>query len=214
MKMKKAKVILDRNNKRGGTELRDESQWVQEVLQGNKEAFAFIIDRYKQRIYAFIYRICRNKHDAQDWTQEVFIRAYRYLQSYRQDKPFSAWIYKIAVNTCNTQLQKKKAYTRETIEEIPATNTTDSPEEKIVNCERKKELQQALDQLPEHYRMVIMLRYMDDLSYKEIGEILQLPMTTVQNHLHRARKQLQKHLAGLVQQEGGKVYDLFKTKSS
>lgn len=106
--MKKAKVILDRNNKRGGTELRDESQWVQEVLQGNKEAFAFIIDRYKQRIYAFIYRICRNKHDAQDWTQEVFIRAYRYLQSYRQDKPFSAWIYKIAVNTCNTQLQKRK----------------------------------------------------------------------------------------------------------
>ncbi|GEN33052.1 MULTISPECIES: RNA polymerase sigma factor [Aneurinibacillus] len=166
----------------------EDQEWVAQVLSGSKDAYAHLVNKYKTRVYGLLIGMGASPQDAQDLAQESFIKAYRYLASYNPEKQFSSWLYKIAANSYLDVWRKQKRERMDAQEEEYVDWT--SPEQVYLHKERAHELRAHIARLPEKYRLVLVLRYIDDLSYKEIAEVLELPLPTVQTHLHRAKKKL------------------------
>ncbi|MGC5327667.1 RNA polymerase sigma factor [Brevibacillus sp. SYSU BS000544] len=172
----------------------DDLMWVNQVLQGNKQAYAHLINKYKDKIYYLLVRMGEPPQDAQDVAQECFIKAYHYLHSYDQSRKFSSWLYRIAINHC-LDLKRRKSKTVNLHIELEENTIaeTKSPETIYLTNESKTELSVLVNSLPENYRLVLLLRYIDDLTYKEISEICKLSVNTVQVRLHRAKQMLREH---------------------
>lgn len=170
--------------------MQDDQEWVSQVLRGDKQAYAHLIHKYKDRVYALLLRMVHQPQDAQDLTQECFIKAYRYLHSYDPHRKFSSWLYRIAVNLyLDAKPAKQRQQTQVEIDESLLTDRR-SPETIYLRNENLQELRSRIDRLPEKYRIVVTLRYMDDLTYQEISDILDIPVTNVQVRLHRAKQKL------------------------
>ncbi|MCI1693887.1 RNA polymerase sigma factor [Aneurinibacillus aneurinilyticus] len=185
--------------------MEEEREWVARVLHGDKEAYAHLVNKYKNKVYALLLGMGVAPQDAQDITQESFIKAYRHLATYNQDKKFSSWLYKIAANSCLDAWRKQR---REILDEREEEYIeTASPEHAYLHKEQAQELRKHIDHLPEKYRLVLVLRYIDDLSYKEIAEVLDLPLPTVQTHLHRAKKKLRDALCDT--DAGGNLHEMY-----
>jgi RNA polymerase sigma factor (sigma-70 family) len=186
----------------------EDKEWVSQVLQGNKQAYAHLIDKYKNKIYAVLLRMVHHPQDAQDLTQECFIKAYKYLHSYDSTGTFSAWLYRIAVNLCLDTL-RKQARTPAIQAETDERAITDhkSPETVYLQKESASEVHDLIRELPESYRIVLLLRYINDLSYKEISDVLDLPLHTVQVRLHRAKQKLREHFLSMW--KGEKMHEMF-----
>lgn len=173
--------------------MQDDWELIKQLRQGNKQAYNQIVDRYKGKIYAFLYRMIGNTQDAQDLAQEVFIKAYCKIGDYRPDYSFSAWLFRIATNHCLDEIRKRKRVPAITSDETELIHA-DTPEQLLLIKERNSMLHDQLLSLEEEYRIVLILRHVEHLSYKEIGEMLSLPVTTVQMRLHRAHKKLRQWL--------------------
>jgi RNA polymerase sigma factor (sigma-70 family) len=169
-----------------------EKQWIRRVLEGHKEEYTFLVNRYKNKIYWLLRGMGAEHQDAQDLTQETFIKGYRKLASHDPSKSYAAWLYKIATN------QLKDLRRRTNIEWMsespPDLSTGDNPEEVILQAEHRTELYDLIRQLPTNYRVALLLRYTNDLSYEEISEVLDVPMNKIQNDLYRAKKKLKQLL--------------------
>ncbi|MFD0870797.1 MULTISPECIES: RNA polymerase sigma factor SigW [Paenibacillus] len=171
---------------------------------GDRKAFAELVDLYKDRIYHLAYRMLSQAHAAEDIVQETFLRVYKNLHRYDEKQKFSTWIYRIATNLCIDQLRKRKAnYSLDA--EMPDGEGADwysmlpsddvSPEGQILLSETQQQIRSAIDMLPEKYKSVVILRYLHDLSLQEIGEVLDMPVTTVKTRVHRGREYLRKRLS-------------------
>lgn len=168
--------------------------FIDQVLRGNREAFRSLVERYHGLVYSIAYSMTRNKETAQDTVQETFYRAFRNLSAYNSVYPFGAWVRRIAVNYILDQRKKKKvnavSMTTEDDMTIAISSEELDPRMEQLSGEREQTVLKAIARLPEKYRMILMLRHYEELTYEEIAETLSLPLGTVMTQLHRARNQL------------------------
>lgn len=179
---------------------------IKQVKKGDQNAFAEIVDIYKDKIYQLCYRMLGNSHEAEDIAQEAFIRAYVNINSYDMDKKFSTWLYRIATNLTIDRIRKKKPdYYLDA--EVTGTEGLTMysqvaadvalPEDQVETMELQQMIQKEILKLPDKYRTVIVLKYIDELSLIEISEILDMPIGTVKTRIHRGREALRKQLRHL-----------------
>jgi RNA polymerase sigma-70 factor, ECF subfamily len=176
---------------------------IKQVLKGNQNAFEEIVEIYKDKVFRLCYRMLGNTHESEDAAQETFIRAYVNLNSFNLKLKFSTWLYRIATNLCIDRLRKKKPdyYLDAEIagtegltmySQLPA--DTVLPEKEIESMEIQEQIQKEISKLPEKYRAVIVLKYIEELSLNEISEILEMPLGTVKTRIHRGREALRNQL--------------------
>lgn len=176
---------------------------IKQVKKGDQNAFTEIVELFKDKVYQLCYRMVGNAHDAEDIAQEAFIRAYVNINSYDTNRKFSTWLYRIATNLSIDRLRKRKPdyFLDAEIEgtegltmysQIPSDDL--QPDEAVESLEFQEWVQQEINELPVMYRSVIVLKYIEELSLKEIGDILDLPIGTVKTRIHRGREALRKRL--------------------
>jgi RNA polymerase sigma-70 factor (ECF subfamily) len=185
---------------------------VEEVLKGRKESYALILDRYKTKVYGLLRSMGATSVDAQDLAQETFIKAYCKLPQYRFESSFAAWLYKIAVNTLKDFYRKKIPIPIENAysaleEKEQRKQGANVPERKYLNKELREELRQLLYTLSEQHRLIMVLRYSNDLSYGKIAAIVGVSERKVSNCIYRAKKNLRKQLG----QKGGDSFELLES---
>lgn len=184
--------------------MEEERRWIQEVLSGNKQAYAHIINKYKNPLYATILRMTKNPQDAQDFVQEAFIKVYRQLGKYDETGKFSSWMYRVAINHCMDEFRKKRYKMKQVeINEGHVLNSN-HPEVIFLKKEKSRQLERLIASLPQDERMIILLRYVNELSYSEISELVDIPLSTVRNKLHRAKKKMR----DTINREGGDFHEL------
>ncbi|MFA5535987.1 MAG: sigma-70 family RNA polymerase sigma factor [Bacillota bacterium] len=171
---------------------------IEKTLNGDRIAFGELIEKYQKQIYSLAYRLTNNADDAQDLAQEIFIKVYQVLSKYDQERPFFPWLYRVATNVCYTELRRKPngEVSLEKVIEVGSLIpiSPEQPEEEYVQKETQMLVQQALAELPENYRVPMVLRYLEELSYQEIADAMELPLTTIETRLYRGRILLQKRL--------------------
>ncbi|MFD2446902.1 RNA polymerase sigma factor [Bacillus sp. CGMCC 1.16607] len=179
--------------------MQEEIQWIQEVLAGNKQAYAHIINKYKNQVYASVLRMTKNPQDAQDLVQESFIKVYHQLGKYDATGSFASWLFRVTINHCMDEFRKKSNQIKK--EEMTDETLVNSnyPEVIFLKKEKNRQLERLIATLPEDERIIILLRYVNELSYDEISELVDLPISTVRNKLHRAKKKMRE----TVKREGG-----------
>ncbi|HYK76355.1 MAG TPA: sigma-70 family RNA polymerase sigma factor [Daejeonella sp.] len=169
---------------------------VEKAKTGDQKAYADLMQRYKDSIHFMALKMVNNKDDAMDLTVETFAKAFENLDKYKPDFAFSTWLFRIATNNCIDFIRKKKIHTTsidsmidEEGDERPLQIRADTlnPEETSIKKQQNAQLKEIVDKLPSRYRILIMLRYFDELSYDEIAQQLDLPLGTVKAQLFRAR---------------------------
>jgi RNA polymerase sigma-70 factor (ECF subfamily) len=156
-----------------------------------REAFELLLERYQDKVFRLACGLLRNESQAEDMTQDVFLKIWKALPSYHGAASLSTWIYTIARNTCFTELKRRRPTLSldepdlgEILEKEPGLHVT-SPAEGT-----EMDVDTMLAELPEKYRRVITLFYLEQKSYEEVGAMLGIPMGTVKTFLHRAKKEL------------------------
>ncbi|MGD2134628.1 MAG: sigma-70 family RNA polymerase sigma factor [Gemmatimonadales bacterium] len=176
----------------------DDSQVVAEYLAGRTRAFDELVERYQKRLLNFVYRTIGDRERAEDLIQEVFIRVHRHLHRFDQSKKFSTWIYTIASNLAKNELRNRSRSPLVLFQTIRKNWEADhrplqfeDKHHKPEDLFRKRHLRElvswAVEQLPEHHRMVFVLRELEGKSYEEIAEITECNLGTVKSRLNRAR---------------------------
>jgi RNA polymerase sigma-70 factor (ECF subfamily) len=170
---------------------------------GDRRAFAELVELYKDKIYHLGYRMLNQKQEAEDIVQETFLRVYTNLDRYDENQKFSTWIYRIATNLCIDRLRKRKPkYSIDA--EMTDGEGTDwhamlaskdaGPDEELILSETQSNIREAIQTLPDKYKAVVILRYLHDMSLQEIGDVLDMPVTTIKTRVHRGREFLRKKL--------------------
>lgn len=177
---------------------------VRQALAGSEAAYADLLGRFQRPVFSLIRRMVADSALAEDLAQEVFLKAFRALASFDQERKFSSWLFKIAHNTAIDQLRRKQLDTvaletsnadePDLVSFIPDRNT-ESPETRAHRKDMADALEQALASLRPAYREVVILRFQEGLAYEEIAEITDLPLGTVKTHLYRARHAMARHLS-------------------
>ena len=172
--------------------------------EGNENAYLEIVERFKDRLFMFIYRFVGDADLAEDLVQDTLVKVYTHRHAYREIARFSTWIYTIAGNLARTELRKRKrraTFSMSTLGfgdkdyEVPSRDY--APSETMEGEETEKHIRMALGKLPLHFRTVIILRDVQELSYEEISKIMQIPLGTVKSRVNRARLKLQEILGNL-----------------
>ncbi len=164
--------------------------------RGELEAYGDLVRRYQGSVFNVCYRMLGDPHDAEDLTQETFIRVHSCLDSFDYDRPFIPWARRIAVNLCLNYINRNRRYVLPLDDEFERSVSNErSPERAHEDHERNVSLRQAICLLPAHYRAVIELRHFQELSYLEISKVLNIPLSDVKSHLFRARKSLAQRLS-------------------
>lgn len=184
------------------------------VLKGRTELFSTIIDRYQMKVYSTVYNYTHDQEEARDLTQEVFIKVYNNLQSYKSKASFSTWLYRITVNRCIDWTRKKRLQTvsvlRDGEDETDIYDTiidnSWGPEEMLIKQENAESIKAVVDRLPEIYKTAIILYYFEDFSPQEIADITDIPKRTIETRLFRAKNMLKLKLEEF--RYGGESYGL------
>ncbi|MFK7931043.1 MAG: sigma-70 family RNA polymerase sigma factor [Myxococcota bacterium] len=181
-------------------------EMVMAVREGDTTAYRGLVEKYQTRVYQMVYGMLRNQEDARDTTQDAFVKAYDNLHRFRLEASFYTWIYRIAMNLSIDHLRKKKRRgTTEFDETVASRDGTgaideqhhqDSPSKSLERKQLYARIMDAMQELPEDQRQVILLRELEGLSYKEISDVMEVPEGTIMSRLYYARKKLQKLLAG------------------
>ncbi|MBI4552359.1 MAG: sigma-70 family RNA polymerase sigma factor [Candidatus Latescibacteria bacterium] len=169
--------------------------------QGSRSAFATLVERHKTAVFSMACRIIGKREDAEEAAQDAFIRAYRALDQFRRDSKFSTWLYRIAMNVCLTKAKQTRfdatsieASMEEDEESVPLQlpDRGESPDRLVERNEFRERVHALIASLSPKYSAVLMLYHIQDCSYEEISEILNLPIGTVKAHLFRAREALKR----------------------
>jgi len=183
-----------------GTATSDE-QIVERALTGDAEAFGEIVQRWERRIFVLSFGMLGREEDARDATQETFLAAFRNLRAFRGEAKVSSWLHRIAVNQCITRQRRAKVRSEsalETEEEKNAASfaapTRYSPARVAEGRETSAAVRLAVNSLPVELRQVVVMKEFEELTFKEIADALDLPLSTVKSRLYTALKQLQMRL--------------------
>ncbi len=170
---------------------------IKECLNGDNSYFTELVTRYKNLVYSIILRMVTDREEANDLAQDVFVKIYKNLDKYYPDYKFSTWVIRITTNHVIDFRRKKKQETvsYEEIDYDMATN--DSPESTYIEKERKQKLDDVVNNLPEMYKIPIVLYHQQGLSYQEIADIINEPLSKVKNRIFRGRKMLKDSLLGM-----------------
>lgn len=174
-----------------------DEQLVTLCLDGNRDAFAVIVERYQKQIFALAYRLGGDYDEAQDMAQEAFIRIHKELHRYDASRRFFPWMYRVAHNCCINMLNKRPRNFTPIDELADIQQSFDercNPGACYEKLERSAAINHALQQLPEQYRLPLALKYLEGLSYQQISEQLDLPQSTIETRLFRGRAMLRKTL--------------------
>jgi RNA polymerase sigma-70 factor, ECF subfamily len=186
----------------------DDELLVEQVKKGNQSAFSILVQRHQGAIYSLCYRMTGDSQEAEDLAQEAFLRLYRSVGGFRPGTRLRPWFRRIAVNVCLDALRRRREATvpldklLEMETQPRAARREEMPEEAYLSREVRVEVQRGLLKLAGDYRAVLVLRYLEDLSYQEIAEVMGVPVSTVETRLFRAKKMLAATLAA--RDEGGK----------
>ena len=185
-----------------------DQELIERVKKGEKAAYDLLVLKYQQRIINLVSRFVRNHSDAQDVTQEAFIKAYRALPNFRGESAFYTWLYRIAVNTAKNYLALQSRRPTESdhdVAEIEQIESNDALKEHATpeNLLLKEELQatvlKAIEDLPEDLRSAITLREVEGLSYEEIATVMECPIGTVRSRIFRAREAIDNEIRPLLE---------------
>jgi RNA polymerase sigma-70 factor (ECF subfamily) len=184
-------------------------------LRGDEKAFEELLNKYRRPVFSICLRMVRNETDAEDLAQEVFVRTFNVLDRYNPSYQFSSWIYRITSNLCIDFIRKKRkgivsidepisGREGEMVRQIPSDRS--DPGRDMETKEMIAVLDEAVSALPQHYRIIVILRHQEQLSYEEISETLGIPLGTVKARIHRARNMIKDYFAGkgMLEGSGGK----------
>lgn len=176
----------------------EDYEYVKKAVAGDQKAYTVLMERYQKAIYHTMYRMIGNKEDADDLTQEAFSKAFNKLSTYAPRYAFSTWLFKIASNNCIDHIRKKRLVLLSIDETIESEggqtfsnnlkSTSLNPEQKFIQQQRIKLMRTLMGQLSEKYRLMIELRFFEELSYEEIAQELGIPLGTVKAQLFRAKE--------------------------
>lgn len=170
---------------------------IEACQRGEREAFDALVLRYQRKIYGLCYRYVNNHEDANDLTQEVFVRAWRAIGRFRGQSAFSTWLYRIGVNACLNFRAKRRLETQELPEALPDSRM--GVDRRLEEDDRARKVRAAVERLPEKQRATLILKVYQDLTHKEVAEVLGSTVGTVKANLFHALGNLKK----LVTEEGG-----------
>ena len=183
----------------------DETEIIRRCLSGDERAHRELIDRYERPVFSVALRMVRQREDAEDITQETFVRMFRALARYDPTRPFSSWLFTIASRLAIDHLRRRRVTLLPLVrreagsaeeETIDVVDPGVGPEVETQHGQEAERVQHLIDALPPHYRIVVVMRHQQDLSYDEIAEALRLPLSTVKARIHRARAPLAQRLTG------------------
>ena len=180
----------------------EDDKWVQLAVKGDEKAYAELSNKYQKPLYFHIRKMIRETDYVEDLVQDIFMKAFKNLKNYKNDYAFSTWLYRIATNHTIDYLRKKKLDTfsintdssdedQAPIQLEDEDSHTDDP---MIRRQRKNKVHEAIDQLPEKYRLIILKRHIEEKSYQEISEEMDIPLGTVKAHIFRARELLYKYM--------------------
>ena len=184
----------------------EDQKLIHAARNGDQKAFEALLKKYRNLVYHVMIKMVRNPQEAEDLTQEAFIKAFNALASFNEEFAFSTWLMKIATNNCIDFLRKRKLKTYSIDEpiqykdervKIEVQDHDPTPEKILLSEERSKRIDEAIHSLPPRYRHVIVLRHKEEKSYEDIAEILKLPLGTVKARIFRAREMLNKRIRDL-----------------
>ena len=180
-----------------------------------REEFEEVALPHMDALFNLGLNLTRNRKDAEDLVQEAYLRAYRFFDSYKTGTNIKAWLFRILRNTFINRYRAARArpesvdfdkieaiYERVVTEEHQSRNPRPSPEDRVVHGVMDETIRKALAELPEEYRTVVLLTLVEDMAYKEVAEVLSIPIGTVMSRLHRGRKHLQTALWESAQKKG------------
>ncbi|WP_245632231.1 sigma-70 family RNA polymerase sigma factor [Edaphobacter aggregans] len=184
---------------------RTEAEMIAGILAGETQLYHDLIRPHERSVYLMALSYMKNEADAEDVAQEAFVRAFQKLSSFRAESKFSTWLISIALNEARSRLRRQSVISMESLDEPPDKNKTISPallrdwreipSEALEREEVRKLIQQAVEELPDIYRQVFLLRDVEELNINETAKVLNLSIPNVKVRLHRARMMLQKRLA-------------------
>lgn len=187
---------------RGGEGLLTENDFIKKCKKGNREAFNRLFEIYQSQVVNIAYSMLSDREDAYDAAQEVFVRVYKNIGSFKEESSFNTWLYRIITNVCFDILRKRQK-TSKVISisnmmgednDIDIPDDSPTPEENIELTERQRAVKDAISQLREEYRVVITMCDIEGMSYDDIAEMLGIPKGTVKSRINRARSSLKKIL--------------------
>jgi len=197
-----------------GKEPDPDAQLVRRVQKGDLRAFEELVERYKQPLANFIYRIVGDATEAEDLAQQAFVQMYGAIRQFEPRARFSTWLFVIARNLCLNELRRRQRHPAESLEPLMHGEEGDQdrtvargvedrqmrrPDERVLSGELWEKAQQAINQLPENQRTALMLWIETDLSYEQIAEVLQCSLSAVKSLIHRARETLRQRLKPYLQ---------------
>lgn len=171
----------------------DEPTLVRRACDGDKPAFAELVRRNQGRVRGLLMRLAQDRVLADDLAQEVFLRAYRGLVGFQQRSAFGTWLYRIAYNVYLNNRTRVRRFC-ELPEDYVAAAVAPEGALSAPRSDLRRDLSAAIETLPERYRAVVVLYYLEEVSYPEIADILGVPLGTVKTHLHRAKKLLRERM--------------------
>ena len=166
---------------------------IEQIKAGDINSYTLLIDRYKHMVYTLAVRLLKIREDAEEVSQDIFLRAFRSLATYRGDAKFSTWLYKIAYYRCLDHIRKVSVHRMPSIDSLPEyvpTGFTDRNMEAMELAERQKLVREAIEELPADDSCIVTLFYLEELSLKEIAEITGHTTNSVKVKLHRSRRRL------------------------
>ena len=184
----------------------DNGSELQAIIRGDRSAFEVFVRKYQRLVSHIVFRMIANPLDREDLCQEIFLTVYRSLREFRGECKISSWVGQVAHNKCLNYLEKKKlplyedlSQENETIDDVA--DDLHIPDLEIVRSDVGARVRLEIDQLPPLYGTILALYHLEDMSYREIGEIMRLPDGTVKSYLFRARKMLRDRLVAAYQPE-------------
>jgi RNA polymerase sigma-70 factor (ECF subfamily) len=182
----------------------EDQYYIDATIKGDVNAFATLVDRYKHMVFTLAIKIVKNTEEAEEVSQDVFIKVFQVLKTFKGDSKFSTWLYKIAYFRSLDYLKKQKRYINTSSidgEKEYHLPSIDSALDQLEAQDRKQAIKSAIDQLPEDDAVVITLHYFEELSLKEIAEIMNMEANTIKVRLFRSRKRLAVILKNVLEPE-------------
>ncbi len=169
------------------------------AVAGDLNGFEELVSRYRKRVYGICYRMAGNAEDAEDWAQECFLRIYRQLRHYEPTRPFQPWALRVAANMCLNLGRSKMRRQRKmevALTEVDGTLDESDPVRFVISREQERHVRLAVETLSPLVKQAVVLRVMEDLSFRELAEVLGVPLQTAASRVRRGLDQVRTQLAG------------------